>query len=96
MLKNANLPANNLKLTPRSSVASDSYAENFLENCDVELLSLFKPRMCCVFVCFCSLDLNVKNSVIWFFCLSVQISVSIIPTRPDNRGSTVSNKFKSF
>ena len=45
--------------------------------------------MCCVFVCFCSLDLNVKNSVVRFFCLSVQISESIIPIRPDNRGSTV-------
>ena len=43
-------------------------------------------------LCFCSLDLNVKNSVIRFFCLSVQISESIIPTRPDNRGSTASQQ----
>ena len=40
-------------------------------------------------LCFCSIDLNVKNSFIRVFCLSVQISESIIPTRPDNRGSTV-------
>ena len=76
----------------RSSVANDSWAGNFLEYCSVELLSLFKPWMCCVFVCFYFLDLNVKNSVIRFFCLSVQISESIIPTRPDNRGSTVSQQ----
>ena len=46
-------------------------------------------------LCFCSLDLNVKNSVMPFFCLSIQISESIIPTRPDNRGSTVLVKLKS-
>ena len=45
--------------------------------------------MCGVFVCFRFLDLNVKNSVIRFFCISVQISESIIRTRPDNPGSTV-------
>ena len=44
--------------------------------------------MCSVFVCFSSLDLNVKNSVIRFFCLSVQFPESTIPTGPDNRGST--------
>ena len=48
----------------------------------------FLNHECCVFVYFCSLDLNAKNSVIQFFYLSVQISESIIPTRPDNREST--------
>ena len=53
----------------------------------------FLNHECVVFfVCFCSLDLNVKNSVIPFFCLSLQISESIILIRPDNRGSTVSQQ----
>ena len=47
-------------------------------------------------LCFCSDDLNVKNSVIRFFCLSVQISESIIPTRVDNRGSAVSQQALQF
>ena len=45
--------------------------------------------MCCVSVYFCSFDLSVKNSFIRFFCLSVQFSESIVPTRPNNPGSTV-------
>ena len=49
----------------------------------------FLNHECVVFLFVFSLDLNVKNSVIRFFCLSVQISESIIPTRPDNRGSYV-------
>ena len=48
-----------------------------------------ESTMCCGFVCFCSFILNLKNSVMRFFCLSVQISESIFPTSPDNRRSTL-------
>ena len=49
----------------------------------------FLNHECVVFLFVFSLDLNVKNSVFQFFCLSFLISESIISTRLDNRGSTV-------
>ena len=47
-------------------------------------------------LCFCSFDLNLENLVIRFLCISVQIPESIIPTRPDNQRSTVTQIIFTF
>ena len=43
-----------------------------------------------IFVCACFFDVNTKIYYLTF-CLLAELPKNVVPTRPDNRGGTVSN-----